>query len=106
MATFAERLKEYRQLYDLTQQELADRLGTTKQNVSQYELGRHIPKLDTAKEIADKLNIDMWWLIGLEDKRKDGTKRKLIDAIDNMPEDKIKILISIVENMTELNHSA
>lgn len=55
--TFGERLKAYRDERDMSQQDLADILGTTKQVLSRYETGQRDPKLTTVSEYASKLNL-------------------------------------------------
>jgi transcriptional regulator with XRE-family HTH domain len=44
MATFGERLKDLRTKKHLTQSQLADALGVSKQAISQYENGIRTPK--------------------------------------------------------------
>ena len=56
-------LKSIRQNMDLSQEEMATKLGTTKQVLSRYETGKRIPKISTVAEYAEKLNlpIDIFW---------------------------------------------
>lgn len=56
---FGEKLKAIRLSKNLTQDELAALLGTTKQTISRYENSEREPNLRTAKDIAEKLNIDI-----------------------------------------------
>lgn len=56
MATFGERLKDLRTKKHLTQSQLADALGVSKQAISQYENGIRTPK--DYEQIADFFNID------------------------------------------------
>jgi transcriptional regulator with XRE-family HTH domain len=53
---------------DLTQQELADRIGTKRPNLSKIERGRQLPRLDTILKLAAGLGVEtcelvawMWW---------------------------------------------
>lgn len=55
MADFAVVFKNLRKERGLTQQELADRLGTTKSTISMYERGERRPGLDIAEAITDFL---------------------------------------------------
>ena len=48
-------LKEERLKKGLTQQQLADILGITRQTISHIECGRIKPSIDNAKAIADVL---------------------------------------------------
>lgn len=54
---FGEKLKQIRFSMDLTQDDLAQILGTTKQVISRYELGQRTPKVDVVQEYARRLNI-------------------------------------------------
>lgn len=55
-----DKIKEARKKAGITQQELANRLETTPQNLSQYENGKRQPKLETLDKIATALGIDVW----------------------------------------------
>ena len=68
-ATFGDRLKELRTERGMTQQEFADLLGTTKQAISRYEAHARSPKIAVAKSFADRLSVDLYYLIGAEDVR-------------------------------------
>lgn len=61
--TFGKKLKEYRQLKHLSQEELAKKLNTTKQVISRYEREERSPKLTAAVDFANKLNIPVEILI-------------------------------------------
>ena len=50
--TFAKALKAERTTAELTQQELADKIGVTKQAISKFEKGGDFPSADTVKKIA------------------------------------------------------
>ena len=55
--TFGEKLKAYRQQYQLTQEELAHKLGTSKQVISRYENDQRSPKLSIAQKYAKLLGV-------------------------------------------------
>ena len=60
--SIAEKIKGARELAGLTQAQLAEKVGTTPQNISQYERGIRKPKYETllkiSNAIAETLNID------------------------------------------------
>ena len=60
---FGDKLKKIRIERNLSQQQLADILGTSKQVVSRYETNQRTPKITIAQEYADKLNIPLNYLI-------------------------------------------
>ena len=64
MSSFSETLRRIRFEHHMTQEEFAELLGTTKQNISRYESGAVSPKISTAAIIADKLGISLSELSG------------------------------------------
>ena len=67
MSTFSENLRRIRFEKHMTQEEFADLLGTTKQNISRYESGAVSPKISTAAKIAKKLGVSLSELNGSTD---------------------------------------
>lgn len=63
MATFGAKLKAIRLSRDMSQEDIANLLNTTKQTISRYETEVNSPRLDSVAEIAKRLNIDMTLLI-------------------------------------------
>lgn len=63
MATFGEKIKLIRDKRNLTQEELAQLLDTSKQVISRYEKNQRTPKITVAQKYADKLNVDLSYLI-------------------------------------------
>ena len=55
--TVSEKIQEARSKAGLTQQQLADAIGTTMQNISQYERGIRTPKIKALQKIADALGV-------------------------------------------------
>lgn len=70
MAFFKESLKYLRIRENLSQSELADKLGVSKSTISMYEVGNREPNFDTLEEIANLFNVDMNFLF-----RKDGSDK-------------------------------
>ena len=69
MASFLEMLKYLRVRDNLSQAELADKLGVAKSTISMYEVGKREPDFETLEAIADFFNVDMNFLLG-----KDGSE--------------------------------
>lgn len=61
MDTFEDRFRSLRG--DLTQEEFANRIGITKQKVSNYEKGIVKPTFDVFALMASRLKINLNWLI-------------------------------------------
>lgn len=67
MPIFPQRLKELRKSKGLSQQKLADFLGTSKSSVNMYERGEREPGLEMVESIADFFNVDVDYLFGKSD---------------------------------------
>ena len=65
--TLGQKLKELRTLKGITQKELADELHVSFQTVSKWEKGENEPDIATLKELANKFNCSVDYLIGGED---------------------------------------
>lgn len=57
-----ERLKELRIHKKLTQQEFADKLGTSRNNIAGYEIGRRSPSDAVVSLICREFNVNEDWL--------------------------------------------
>ena len=64
---FAQRLRELRKEYDLTQKQLADKLETTQRNISYMEVGKVEPDLLTLWKVADFFDTSVDYLLGRKD---------------------------------------
>lgn len=58
------RIKDLRLIHNMSQEQLAEKVGTTKQAISQYERGIRKPKYEILEAIADYFNVDYDYLIG------------------------------------------
>lgn len=63
---FNENLKDARLKKNLSQKEVAEKIGVAKSTYSLYESGNREPNVDTIKKIADVLNVSADQLLGLE----------------------------------------
>ena len=64
---FYERIKELRLSLGITQVQLANRLGVTKQCVSNWESGYIQPSIDMLVRIAKTFSVSADYLLGLSD---------------------------------------
>ena len=63
-------IKEIRKKNNLTQKELADKLGVTYQAVSKWETGLNIPDIAIIKQISEMYNIDINEILDGEKKKR------------------------------------
>ena len=52
-------IKNYRKIYKLSQVELAEKIGITREHLLRIEKGNHIPNLETAFKIANYFNVSI-----------------------------------------------
>jgi transcriptional regulator with XRE-family HTH domain len=62
-----DRLRAVRLNNDLTQEELAVKIGTDIKQISRWESGKFSPNLETLVEIARALNVSADYLLGISD---------------------------------------
>jgi DNA-binding XRE family transcriptional regulator len=67
MATIRTRIKELRARYNLTQDELAEMVGVTRQTMLYLEKGRYNPSLVLAYKVAKALNSNIDEVFIIED---------------------------------------
>lgn len=64
ISNIAQRLKEYREQFNLTLADISKKCKIPMQTLNRYELEQRVPKIDTAVEIAESLGINPLWLQG------------------------------------------
>ncbi len=82
MHSFGDRIKQIRLNKGMSQQEMADFLGTSKQVISRYETSQRTPKITIANEYAQKLGVALNFLLG-----EDGTSAEAENDFPNNDED-------------------
>lgn len=60
---FGTKLKKIRMSRNMSQDDLAKFLGTSKQVISRYETNQRTPKITTAQEYSFKLNVPLLYLV-------------------------------------------
>lgn len=63
------RLVKLRKNQGLTQDELAKKVGSSKRNISNYEVGRSYPNVDLLMKLATYFNVSIDYLVGYSDER-------------------------------------
>lgn len=59
------RLKELRGACHITQEKLAEHMGSSKSSISYYESGKREPDIDMLKQLAEYFHVTVDYLIGL-----------------------------------------
>ena len=67
MDSFSNRVRELRRGRGWSQKQLADALGSTQQSVTDWELGKKSPKLDSLLPCADVFGVSLDYLTGRTD---------------------------------------
>ena len=67
---FKDNLISLRKMNKLSQEELADKIGVSRQTLSKYETGESLPDIEKCKRLADVFNVTVDDLINYE--KKDG----------------------------------
>ena len=69
---FAENLIELRKLNNLSQEELAEKLGVTRQTISKYETGESLPDIEKCALLADIFEVSVDDMINYDKKENMG----------------------------------
>ena len=56
---FKDNLVQLRKLLQMTQEDVAEKLGVTRQSVAKWEAGESIPDLDKCKQLADIFGVSL-----------------------------------------------
>lgn len=84
--SFGKRLWEVRKKRGISQEDLAEKLGTKGPAIGRYERDEMKPGIDTAAKMADILNISLDYLVGKTDIELDNHMLKRIQAISKLPD--------------------
>ena len=92
MSDVGNRIRKLRQEYNMTQRELANKLGLNSETaIANYENGRSIPKDDIKYKLCDLFNCTMDYIMGKEDfnnamvKQKDYSKVVTVNVYGTIP---------------------
>ena len=91
MVDFGNVLKTLRLKENMTQAQLAQKLGLTKSVISAYKTGLRLPSYDILIHIAKIFNVSTDYLLGLENKRE-------ID-LSGLIENEITALLELIKAM-------
>lgn len=56
---FRDNLVQMRKMFQMTQEDIAEKLGVTRQSVAKWEAGDSVPDLDKCKQLADIFGVSL-----------------------------------------------
>ncbi len=56
---FRDNLVQMRKIFQMTQEDIAEKLGVTRQSVAKWEAGDSVPDLDKCKQLADIFGVSL-----------------------------------------------
>lgn len=67
--SFGDNLKKIRQDCNLTQEELAKKIDTSRSNIANYENNKNMPSIDVLSKLSEVLDCSIDYLLGKSDER-------------------------------------
>ena len=106
--TIGERISEIRKAKGLTQQELAEKVGITRDLLCSYEIGRARIFGEMISQIAQVLGVSSDKILGIEDIEETSEKiglryTKRIKEIEELPEHKKRALLRTLDDLLKAN---
>lgn len=103
MQEFKDMLKFFRMRANLSQSELAEKLGLAASTISMYEVGKREPDFETEEKIADFFNTDLNTLRGRDNESKSGVIINVLGRVAaGLPIEAIENIIDTEEITEEL----
>lgn len=95
----SEKITRLKKQKGLSQADLAETTGISKDAISKYERGDATPSVEYAKRIADALNVSLDYLVSDSDEQELIDKETLnrVKAIQSMPEQEQDKIFSVVD---------
>lgn len=91
----ADKIKELRELHQLTQPELAKLLGVTRSSVNAWEMGTNVPTTQYLSDLAKYFRVSTDYLLGLQE------KETLV--LENLSHEQRKIVRCLVTYFDSIN---
>ena len=105
MGEFSRVLRELRLKRGLSQEKLAQILGTTKQVLSLYELGKRNPKVSTIQEWAAKLNVPEERLLKTEEEMRAMVTPQMLEAANGDIEEAFNFAVMMGDLKVDLTQA-
>lgn len=95
MTEYGNRLKNLRKNMKLTQDQLAEKLNTSRSRISMYEQGKRQPDFEMQEAIADFFNVNIDYLFG----RSNTEMEQLIIAASKLNKDDFHMVLEYVKRL-------
>jgi transcriptional regulator with XRE-family HTH domain len=95
--SFRSRLVETRKKRNISQAELASRVGLHSNALGRYERGEAIPSVEVATKLASELEISLDYLTGLSDIEIDRVLLDRIHDITSLPEEDRSNVFKVID---------
>lgn len=98
---FAERLSEIRKKKGISQEVLANKLGTKGPAIGRYERGAAKPTIEVASKIARILGVSLDYLVGNSDLELNSEMIKRIQKVAELPEKDQKMIYTFLDSFID-----
>lgn len=92
MKKYSNRVKELRLAKSLSQEQLAEKIGLTKQAISQYERGERSPSMEVLEALCDFFNVSSDFLLGFDSVTLRFVGKNEIDKLESKSSVRIPVL--------------
>ncbi len=97
---FGQKIKEFRKKRKLTQEQLADLIGTDDKHISALERGIYFPKYENIEKLAAALNVELHELFYFVDYRdEEFLLNQSIDLLKKADYNKLKIAYRLLNDV-------
>lgn len=100
MSTLGSNIKKYRELKNITQKQLAESIGKTKNVISNWETGLNKPDADTLEVLLYMLDVDANTLLGWDNPEQLKTDAEVL-ATEILSNPKIKKILPMIKDLSE-----
>ena len=97
--SFGKRLNEARKKQGLSQEELAEMIGTKGPAIGRYERSVANPTIEVAIKLANALNISLDFLVGQTDVAFDQDALERITDISTLPQDDKQFMLRAIDGL-------
>ena len=95
---FGKKIQELRNLFLLTQESLAEKLGVSRNTIARIEKGDNFPSVETLEKIQEIFNIEYGELFNFKETSVKQLEASLSARLINLCETDIKFFISVFDS--------